>query len=141
LKTEGILARLEGVRLSRIGWMARCPAHDDRNPSLSIREPNGKVLLNCFAGCTVEAICASLRIKVSALFPERRKSRSKTPPILRSAERQIVGLRSRLTRPDRERSVTVVLATRETVDAAIARALALTVEGDLVQVTLKEDQK
>ncbi len=33
------------------GWMACCPAHDDKNPSLSISEKNGKLLWHCFAGC------------------------------------------------------------------------------------------
>lgn len=34
------------------GWMYRCPAHDDNNPSLSVgRREDGGVLLNCFAGC------------------------------------------------------------------------------------------
>ena len=36
----------------RGGWMAQCPAHDDRSPSLSIRDGNdGTALIHCFAGC------------------------------------------------------------------------------------------
>jgi putative DNA primase/helicase len=34
------------------GWMACCPAHDDRNPSLFISEKGGKTLLYCHAGCS-----------------------------------------------------------------------------------------
>ena len=33
------------------GWTARCPAHDDRTPSLSIRDADNKVLVRCHAGC------------------------------------------------------------------------------------------
>ena len=51
------LDRLEGVRKAGNGYKARCPAHDDRNPSLSVAEGDGgKVLVTCFAGCTFEAI-------------------------------------------------------------------------------------
>ncbi len=54
---EVLLGRLEGVR--RTGpdsWMARCPAHPDRNPSLSVALRNGRVLIHCFAGCAPEAV-------------------------------------------------------------------------------------
>jgi hypothetical protein len=43
-------------------WKARCPAHDDRDPSLSIRDAdNGKVLVRCYAGCEQEQVIAALR--------------------------------------------------------------------------------
>jgi hypothetical protein len=38
------------------GWIARCPAHDDRHASLSITEKNGKVLVHCHAGCSQDAV-------------------------------------------------------------------------------------
>ena len=42
------------------GWSACCPAHDDRNPSLSISAgSDGRALLKCHAGCTVDAVCVS----------------------------------------------------------------------------------
>jgi len=50
------------------GFSSRCPAHDDKNPSLSISDSQGKILLNCFSGCSIENICASLDIEVSDLF-------------------------------------------------------------------------
>ncbi len=54
------------------GYSARCPAHDDQNPSLSINEEaNGKILLHCFSGCAVEEVCSALQIQVSDLFPEK----------------------------------------------------------------------
>jgi len=43
------------------GWMARCPAHDDRDPSLSINHGDRQpVVVKCFAGCTEEEICAAV---------------------------------------------------------------------------------
>ena len=53
-------------------WSARCPAHDDRSPSLSLKiGEDGRVLLYCFAGCSVQAVCAALGISVSDLFPDQ----------------------------------------------------------------------
>jgi hypothetical protein len=54
---EVLLGRLEGVRpQGPHSWMARCPAHDDRNPSLSVSVKDGRVLIYCFAGCGPEAV-------------------------------------------------------------------------------------
>ena len=51
------------------GYSACCPAHDDTTPSLSINEgSDGKILLNCFAGCSVDSICSSLTLEMSDLF-------------------------------------------------------------------------
>lgn len=67
------------------GYMACCPAHDDENPSLSISENSGKILMNCFAGCTIEAICSSLDLQVSDLFEKSgNESREKTNRIVYS---------------------------------------------------------
>ena len=73
---QNILSRCHGVNPSSSGWMARCPAHEDENPSLSIREgTDGKILLKCFAGCTLEQICSALGIKQSDLFPDSGRSK------------------------------------------------------------------
>jgi hypothetical protein len=59
-------------RRSGRGWTTRCPAHEDRNPSLSITEAtDGKVLLKCWAGCTTESVLAALGLRWSDLFPGR----------------------------------------------------------------------
>ena len=55
-------------RKSGVGWVARCPAHDDRNPSLSLREVDGKVLVHCHAGCDQRAVVDVL--KARGLWPE-----------------------------------------------------------------------
>lgn len=53
------------------GYSVCCPAHDDKNPSLSVTEgDDGRILAKCFAGCTFEEICSSLGIEPSALFPQ-----------------------------------------------------------------------
>src|SRR2546428_7442658 len=52
---EHVLARLDGVKRSGAGHVARCPAHQDREQSLSVAAAEaGKVLLDGFARCTVE---------------------------------------------------------------------------------------
>jgi putative DNA primase/helicase len=52
-----LLDRLDGVRpKGPDSWMARCPAHPDRNPSLSVSVKDGRVLVHCFAGCAPEAV-------------------------------------------------------------------------------------
>jgi len=140
VKLERFLHRLQGVRrCGGDGWTSRCPAHRDKGPSLSVRERDGKILLHCFAGCSIEAICASLQIKVQDLFAQPNMPSAPKPRIVRDAERELNGLRSRLTQRDRERPVTVVLANVTNLDAAMARALALTVEGELVQVALEAE--
>lgn len=72
---EALIPRLEKVKSRGPGsWMARCPAHDDRSPSLSIREADdGKILLRCMAGCRLEAIVKAVGLEVSDLFPPRRE--------------------------------------------------------------------
>jgi hypothetical protein len=68
-----VLSRLSHVRKRAADqWSARCPAHDDRGPSLSIKElPDGRLLLHCFAGCSVTQIIAALGLDLKDLFPER----------------------------------------------------------------------
>ena len=70
--TEILLSRLEGVRPSGLGrWMARCPAHDDRSPSLSIRElDDGRLLVHDFGLCEVNEVLAAVGMSLSDLFPE-----------------------------------------------------------------------
>ena len=51
-----------GGRRSGSSWMARCPVHEDRNPSLSIRSGrDGQVLVHCHAGCDQADVIAALR--------------------------------------------------------------------------------
>ena len=45
-------------RRSGSQWIARCPAHPDRRPSLSLGQTDaGVVLLHCLAGCATDDLC------------------------------------------------------------------------------------
>lgn len=70
---QTLLDRLEGVRKAGgKGWTARCPAHDDKRPSLSIAEgDDGRVLLHCFGGCGAGDIVAAIGLELGDLFPRR----------------------------------------------------------------------
>jgi putative DNA primase/helicase len=70
---EALLERLDGVRPSGPSrWTARCPAHDDRKPSLTVEQAEDRALVKCHAGdgCPVEEIVAAAGLPggVSALF-------------------------------------------------------------------------
>lgn len=59
---QRIADSLGGIPKAGGGWMARCPAHDDRTPSLSIDlGENGHPILKCFSGCSNEAVIDKLR--------------------------------------------------------------------------------
>lgn len=66
---DTLLSRLQKVRGRNGSWVACCPAHEDRSPSLSIREEADKVLVHCFAGCAVDDVLAAVGLDVSDLFP------------------------------------------------------------------------
>ncbi len=69
-----ILNRLEKVRPSvshKDQWTARCPAHEDRSPSLSVRLTHDRILLHCHAGCDVEDVLRALGASWSDICPER----------------------------------------------------------------------
>lgn len=52
-------------------FMALCPAHDDRNPSLSVGEmPDGRVLIHCHAGCSPSEVMESMSLRLSDLYPD-----------------------------------------------------------------------
>ncbi len=55
------IVRALGGRKAGQGWMAQCPAHDDRSPSLSIRDAGGKVLVRCHAGCDQPDVISALK--------------------------------------------------------------------------------
>src|SRR5438046_1314051 len=71
-----IAQKLNGVRKSRDGFIAKCPAHDDEKQSLKIDETGGKVLLNCFAGCPPQAIVEAMGIEWKELFEAPAAKRS-----------------------------------------------------------------
>ena len=61
MSAETIAKALKGQRAGA-GWSARCPAHDDRNPSLSLTdEGDGNVLVHCHAGCSQDQVIGALK--------------------------------------------------------------------------------
>ena len=65
---DQLLALLDGVKPTRRGWIARCPAHLDKSPSLSVCEGDKGILIHCFALCPHEAICAAVGRTAKDLF-------------------------------------------------------------------------
>jgi hypothetical protein len=67
-----LLSRLTKVRGRNGSWVACCPAHDDRSPSLAVKElSDGRILLHCFAGCGTDAVLGVLGLELQDLYPER----------------------------------------------------------------------
>jgi hypothetical protein len=85
MRSEQFLSLLEGVKPSTHGWTARCPAHNDRSPSLSVAEGERGILIKCWAGCKAAEIMMALGVSVQDLFhdaaltpQERRHFRQQT---------------------------------------------------------------
>jgi AAA domain len=78
---EVMLGRLERVHQNGEGWTARCPAHDDHEPSLMIDERDGRVLLHCHAGCSPEAVVGAMGLTMADLFARRNRGSPRSPGI------------------------------------------------------------
>ncbi len=94
-----LLARLKGSKRNGNGWSALCPAHNDHNPSLSVRDgDNGGLLIHCFAGCSRERVCAALSIDPRELGPDEARGKDSTSRQTKreSAIRQSAGECSRI---------------------------------------------
>jgi len=77
-----ILSRLEKVRkgTGHNTWLACCPAHDDKSPSLAVRElDDGRVLLHCFASCCAEEVLVAVDLDMAALFSGKPTSHVSKP--------------------------------------------------------------
>ena len=66
MRYEEFTRLLRGVK----GKTARCPAHDDRQNSLSHSLKNGKILVHCHAGCSTEEILSAMGLEMTDLFEE-----------------------------------------------------------------------
>ncbi len=76
---ENLIQRLAKVRGRNGSWTACCPAHDDKGPSLAVRElPDGRVLVHCFAGCETESVLGAVGMDMTDLFPPEEKRRQYT---------------------------------------------------------------
>lgn len=67
-----LVSRLRSVRQTGMGrFIACCPAHEDKRPSMTVRElQDGRILMHCFAGCDTEAILNAVGLRFSDLFAE-----------------------------------------------------------------------
>lgn len=71
---DRLLPRLDGLRKTGADrWIAKCPAHKDRSPSLSLRQcDDGRVLIHCFASCETNNVLAAVGLEFQDLYPPRR---------------------------------------------------------------------
>ena len=68
---DDFIERLEKVRKSGNGYVACCPVHKDRNPSMTITEKDGKVLCHCFScGANGKQVAEAVGLPYAALFSE-----------------------------------------------------------------------
>jgi DNA-binding transcriptional ArsR family regulator len=76
-----------------------CPAHDDRNPSLSVTERDGRTLVHCHAGCPSERVIDALRQR--GLWPTRERSAAReTRYEVRDPDGTTVAVHVRIDTPD-----------------------------------------
>lgn len=73
MSADIVLQHLQKVKRTRPGnWLACCPGHEDKTASLSIRElDDGRILVHCFAGCSVEEVLGAVGLTFDALYPEK----------------------------------------------------------------------
>lgn len=69
----------------RDSFTSRCPAHDDRDPSLSVSTGDKGIVLHCFAGCHTEDILNAIGFDYSDIFYEQRAPDTTTPPAFKIA--------------------------------------------------------
>ena len=89
MKAEKLLERLEMVRKTGTGkWIARCPAHDDGTPSLSVTEieSGNRLLIHCHGGCGALDVLQKIGLDWSALYPDDSDNRYR--PLYRSNQDQ-----------------------------------------------------
>jgi hypothetical protein len=95
---DRLLQHLSGVRqYGNQRWMAKCPAHEDKHASLSIREKDdGVLLIYDFGGCPTHTVLDSLGLTAADLFPEstRVHSRVARPNHWHAARQALLALRS-----------------------------------------------
>ena len=82
---SNVIGQLRGIGLephkAGEGYSCLCPAHEDRSPSLSINAGrDGRALITCHAGCSLDSILSSLHLEPSDLFAEDRATKPRNSP-------------------------------------------------------------
>jgi len=75
---DKLLSRLDLVK--RIGndrYKAICPSHDDRSPSLAIKDDGGRLLLHCFGGCETADVLGAIGLTFADIMPDNSKGNLK----------------------------------------------------------------
>jgi hypothetical protein len=77
---DNLLSRLDKVKSKGSGkWLALCPAHADKRPSLAIKlTDDDKILLKCWGACDVESIVSAIGLTLSDLMPEKPQGYNRT---------------------------------------------------------------
>ena len=79
MTAEAIANLLQARRSGKGKWQARCPAHGDRHPSLSISEGReGRTLLHCWSGCQTDDILKASHLAMRDLFEGQPPSPERT---------------------------------------------------------------
>lgn len=98
---ELVLSKLPDAKRNGQGWQARCPAHDDRRPSLTVSVgDDGRVLVCCHAGCAVEAIVGAMGLTMRALMPDDTLTVDRTRPA--TPKTGVSSTRAAMPRPRRQ---------------------------------------
>ena len=96
MNAQDVLDRLEKVTGSKGKWMACCPAHQDKSPSLAVTETDDRVLVHCFSGCDTQDVTAAIGLNVADLFYNKlagaemtERKRQRFEEVLRSERIQV----------------------------------------------------
>lgn len=74
MKLDQLLGSL--TKLKKTGpdrWVACCPAHEDKGPSLAIKANDKTIMLHCFAGCSAEAVLDAVGMTFNDLYPDHQE--------------------------------------------------------------------
>jgi hypothetical protein len=75
MKLDMLLSSLQKVRKSGPDeWVACCPAHKDKSPSMTIKVTPDTILVHCFAGCSTENILSSIGMTFDDLYPDHHRT-------------------------------------------------------------------
>lgn len=90
MSIQTLLSRLDKVKSTGNGrWTCSCPSHNDKSPSMHIKlDDNGKILINCKAGCGAQDIVSAIGMSLGDLMPDSPKSHKLEPrkPIIYATE-------------------------------------------------------